>query len=308
MEQLSVVIVTYNGAPWIEQCLTSIQQQTIDCSMVVVDNNSTDATVSLIQDKFPEATVLPQKNNLGFGAANNIGISTALKNGATYVFLLNQDAYFQTTTLAQLLQVAKKNPQYGIISPIHLNGDGTKLDLNFSGYIKQSNQLFYDALFQNFKKDVYSVPFVNAAGWLLSEATLKTIGGFDPIFFHYGEDDNYCQRVIYHKLKVGVVPNTYLYHDREFRERNPKPSIKAQLQHKERYLKCTWGNINKNINKEVTTTKRAKLKLLLKLLLKLQFSKVAYHYKEWLLLHKIIPEIEKSRNTNLQKGAHYLKV
>ncbi len=47
-------------------------------------------------------------------------------------------------------------------------------------------------------KDVYDFNFISAAAWLLPINTLKMIGGFDPIFFHYGEDENYCQRIKYH--------------------------------------------------------------------------------------------------------------
>src|SRR5690606_10797046 len=47
--------------------------------------------------------------------------------------------------------------------------------------------------------------------------TLRVVGGFNPTFFHYGEDDNYCQRVKYFDLKIGVVPSAIIYHDREDR-------------------------------------------------------------------------------------------
>lgn len=62
--------------------------------------------------------------------------------------------------------------------------------------------------------DPFDVPFVNAAVWLLPRKTLQKVGGFDPIFFHYGEDKNYAQRLIYHGLKTIVVPEARAVHDR----------------------------------------------------------------------------------------------
>ena len=86
-----IIIVTYNAMPWLSKCLESTKPYAI----VVVDNNATDGTVSYIKENYPLITILPQKENLGFGQANNIGMSYALKQGADYVFLLNQDAYLE---------------------------------------------------------------------------------------------------------------------------------------------------------------------------------------------------------------------
>src|SRR5690606_5865627 len=59
--------------------------------------------------------------------------------------------------------------------------------------------------------------FVCAAAWLIPRNTLKVVGGFSPTFFHYGEDDNYCQRVLYFNLKIGICPDARIFHDREDR-------------------------------------------------------------------------------------------
>ena len=86
MKKVFVVIVTYNGVQWIRKCLQSCQ----DYPVVVVDNQSTDATVEIIQNEFPKVHLIEESKNHGFGQANNIGISYALNKGADYVFLLNQ--------------------------------------------------------------------------------------------------------------------------------------------------------------------------------------------------------------------------
>lgn len=212
MYNLFIVIVSYNGMAWLDMCLKSCSNYPV----IVVDNASTDETVSFIETNYPNVILLKQSVNLGFGQANNIGIRYALDQGAEHVFLLNQDAYLQEGSVEALLAVQKENPNYGILSPIHLNGNGNQLDRKFSNYVAyRKNPHFHsDFVLRKPLRDVYDVPFVNAAGWLLSRNLLDTIGGFDPLFYHYGEDDNYCQRALYHNFKIGIVPISFLLHDR----------------------------------------------------------------------------------------------
>ncbi len=303
-----VIIVTYNGSKWIEKCLSSLRSSKIEIQTIVVDNCSKDNTQLIISKKFPEVDLILNEENLGFGKANNIGISYVLKRGADYVFLLNQDAYLQPDTLEKLIEIHKKNLEYGVLSPIHLNGAGDKLDRNFSYYLGHDNTdtFYFDAINKNLKT-IYEIPFVNASAWLLPRKTLEIIGGFDPIFFHYAEDDNYCQRVLFHGFKIGIAPNAYICHDREFREdKKPNSSKEAKLLLKERYLKYRWANINIKIDEEIQKNKKKSRKLIVKLLLKLEFKKISYCIDELALLKKIIPEIKKSREINKNKGSHYL--
>lgn len=83
---------------WLQKCLDSCKGYQV----IIVDNNSTDGTVSFIKENFPNIHLIPQTENLGFGQANNIGIKYALEQRAEYVFLLNQDAYLQEGCLGNL--------------------------------------------------------------------------------------------------------------------------------------------------------------------------------------------------------------
>jgi GT2 family glycosyltransferase len=298
-----IVIVSYNGMQWLSKCLRSCNPFNI----IVVDNNSNDGTVAFIQKNFPEIIILQQTTNLGFGAANNIGISYALKKGAEYVFLLNQDAYLEQNTLNNLIKTHKKNNAYGILSPIHLNGAGTKLDNNFSKYISINNQLQYDTLNQMFSQQIYDLLFVNAAAWLLPRKTIETVGGFDPIFYHRGEDDNYCQRILYHGLKLGVVPETHVWHDRELRTKKKYKNNREKLIHYERALKQTLANINIEIESNVRIKKQIIVKAILKSLISLMFIDAIFNLNKYRILNTILPEIKYSRKKNKEVGLHYLE-
>lgn len=215
-KSLYTVVVTYNASPFIERCLQSLVDSEYPTQIIVVDNNSDDHTVDLVRS-FPEVQLIINKKNLGFGKANNIGISRALQDGAEFVFLLNQDAFIAKDALGQLMSIAEQNSEYGLLSPIHFNGTGDNLDPKFAIYIAMgASQLYADGLLGKPLSKLYSTThFLNAAAWFLSKKCLLEVGGFDPLFFMYGEDDDLFRRIRLHEFRVGIVSTAKIYHLRE---------------------------------------------------------------------------------------------
>ncbi len=296
-----IIIVTYNGLTWIDRCLKSCG----DYPVIVVDNNSSDNTLDFISEKYPNVHIIQQNKNLGFGQANNIGISYALNLGANYIFLLNQDAYLVNNCLEKLINALQKNKQFGILSPIHLNGDGTHLDHNFSNYVAKNRDFYSDHVLNKPLKNIYEIPFVNAAGWLISRKCLETVGGFDPIFFHYGEDDNYCHRVRYHEFKIGVIPKSYIKHDRA-----EKSEIKSEsLDLKERKYKVEYANpARKDFEQQFYNKLQLAKRSNFKNMFMLRFSKLKSLKKHLKMLLRIQEEILNSREVTSKPGAHFLRI
>ena len=216
MKKVFVIIVTYKGQRWYERCFSSLRESTIPLQTIVVDNASNDGTVDYIKAKFPEIHLIESKENLGFGRANNIAMRYALDYGCDYVFLLNQDAWIELDTLEKLIDIHQRHLEYGILGPVQVNAERTKV---LSGVIRflvnpdNVNLDLFSDLVMGSVDEVYPVAEINAAAWLLPRKTLETVGGFDPIFLHYGEDWNYLSRVLYHKLKVGLTPHIQVVHD-----------------------------------------------------------------------------------------------
>ncbi len=218
MTKVAIIIVTYQGEKWIKRCLQSALDADGDNHIIVVDNASTDATCDLVLNFDSEKIkLLTLKENLGFGKANNKGILLGLELNVDHFFLLNQDAYLFKDTIQKLTKAIGND--YGILSPLHLKSSEDSLDTNFSFYLNPSScpNLYSDAVLGRELKKVYEVDFVNAAGWLVSTDCIIKVGGFNPVFPHYGEDVNYIHRVKYHQYTVGIVPDSKIIHDRDDR-------------------------------------------------------------------------------------------
>lgn len=212
-----VVVVTYNGLHWINKCIESLFNSDISLHMLIIDNASTDGTSERIKTLFPEMDLIESKENLGFGKANNIGLIRAKEDDADYVFLLNQDAWVEPDTIRTLIEMSQLNPKFGVLSPLHMKGDGTGLDIAFSHYVSPGNcsELLSDFVVGRVS-NVYETKFVNAAAWLLTKNCIDIVGGFDPIFPHYGEDVDYINRCLFHGFSVAIVPKVKIYHDRVY--------------------------------------------------------------------------------------------
>lgn len=204
MKKVATIIVTYNGEKWIERCLDSVQLSGYTSDIFVVDNCSTDNTLSLLKS-YNIFDLEISEVNLGFGAANNIALSKALKLDYDYFFLINQDIYLEENTLEQLIQFSNNHTDIGIIAPIQYDGKGKEIDSNFKQYISYSRE--YDTYFDS--------TFANAAAWLITKDCLKKTGNFNPLFSHYGEDRNYCDRVLFHNFSIKILKSTKVLHDRQ---------------------------------------------------------------------------------------------
>lgn len=208
-----VIVVTYNGQKWIQKCLDSLEKCLVPNSVIVIDNNSADLTSNIVKRNYPSVHLVETGKNVGFGKANNIGIEIAICKKADYIVLLNQDAWVEMTTIEKLINASIQYNQYGVISPFHLNYEGIATEKYFNNYVLS---FYTPGYLQDYEKcslqTIYSSTFIHAACWLLPINTIKKVGGFDPLFFHYGEDNDYVQRLASNHLKIGFVPDALLYH------------------------------------------------------------------------------------------------
>lgn len=298
ISKIFVIIVTYKGHRWYERCFTSLRNSEYPVHTIVVDNASNDGTIEYIRENFPEIHLIESMENLGFGRANNIGMRYAWDNECDYVFLLNQDAWIDANTIGELVRIAEKYPEYGILSPLHLNADEKYIEAGMFSYIKNEKitdaSLLQDLYFGRLQ-DVYESKYVNAAGWFMPRNTIEIIGGFCPLIYHYGEDDDYLNRLHYHKMKLGICPLSRMVHDKSVSLDNKNSLSKKAIL----YCVDDFLNINVNIN-----FRRAKLFLLKQVVKSIFHCDISSIKRNYILLTYLL---QKSKQIELVREQHKIK-
>ena len=298
-----VIIVTYKGMRWYDKCFSSLRESTLPVHTIVVDNTPGEEEANYIREHYPEIHLIKTEENLGFGKANNLGMRYALDQGCDYVFLLNQDTWLiEDDIFEELVQLSINNPQYGILSPIHVKADEVTINMVLENATNKTSISLFTDLYKNALLDIYETNYINAAAWLIPRKTLEIVGGFDPIYQHYEEDDDYLNRVIFHKLKIGLCPKLKIVHDHHTTENPFEKSSNSYHHYQELLVALTDINQRNTINRYL----RYYLRKYLFALLQWKHKEMLYWKKEleFVWLHK--KEIKKSREQNKKNEASWL--
>ncbi len=196
------IVLSWNGRRWIRRCLESLVGTVYpELHICVVDNGSRDGTPEEIEARFPHVHLIRLKRNLGFAGGNNVGIRAALQTGADYVVLLNQDTWVEPDWLKPLVEPAEADTSIGILSPAQLVYEGNSYDQNF------------DRLLHGCPKgQIIEVPRVIGAALLVKRQVFETVGLFDPIYFAYFEETDFCRRARLRGFRAVVVPAGRIHH------------------------------------------------------------------------------------------------
>jgi len=215
MTDICVVIVTYNGESWIRGNLTALRASSVPAHVVVVDNDSTDATASAVNSEFPEVELIRMPSNVGFGIGNNVGISRSIERGFQYTFLLNQDAFVTPTCLKELRDFLEST-DYAAVTPLHCSPSLDQVDQKtLRHYLSRYATDFISDACTGHVRPHYPIRGVNAAAWFIRNDTFNQVGGFDPLFFMYGEDDDLINRLSFHKARFALLPSCRVVHLRQ---------------------------------------------------------------------------------------------
>jgi len=304
MSKIYIIIITYNAMKWAEKCFTSLRHSSIPVHCIVIDNGSTDGTQDYIKTNFPEVDFIQSQENLGFGKANNIGIEKAYKEGADFFYLMNQDAWVYEDSLKELLKVYAEYPnknEIGIISPMHIDGTEKKLDIFLDKYISYNcdkTRLISDLYFQTLKT-VYELAFINAAHWFIPRETIATVGGFNPFFFHYGEDNEYVNRVHFHKKKILLAPKSKVVHD-------GKQSLQKVDYNKYKDLRVETNIMNPGLPKALQLEKRALMQSVIKNFFLFNFTKSKQFFAKHQDILKKSQTLSEIKNKVSKKGTTFL--
>ena len=122
----AIVVVGTNNGAWLAECFSSLTENTRrDAHLLVyVDNASTDGSVQAIERDFPHVVILQSGSNLGFAAANNLGMRLGLERGARHLILINPDTRTPPGLIDELVLFLDRHPEYGIVGPLQQVYDG----------------------------------------------------------------------------------------------------------------------------------------------------------------------------------------
>ncbi len=222
---VSVILVSYNTKELTENCLKSIFEKTqgVNFNVWVVDNNSTDGTCEMIAGNFPQVNLIENKDNIGFGAANNIAIK---KSDAKYIFLLNTDTILINNAIKILFDYMEQNPKIAATGGNLYDIDGN--NVHSYGYFQtlkskfvktfHLNNLFPSEKLRNSDKgenqenENKQVEIIIGADLFLRKSVLDEVGLFDEDFFLYYEESELQFRINKAGYKIFINPEAKIYH------------------------------------------------------------------------------------------------
>ncbi len=233
MMDISVIIVNYHSAEMVIDCINSIYSQTqgVSYEIIVVDNASNDGSVEALRGTFGDQIVLiPSPENLGFGKANNLG---AKKATGKYLFLLNPDTILVNNAIKILCDYMEDNPSVGVAGGNLYSPEMAPTpsfcrsfdDIQSEKKNASWRKLLGDRICAklhigqnrpmsefNYTDTPEEVAYIFGADMLLSRKLFEQVGGFDPDFFMYGEEEELTWRITEQGYDVMSVPQAKIIH------------------------------------------------------------------------------------------------
>lgn len=286
---LSIIIVNYNVKFFLEKCLQSVQvaARGIDTEVFVIDNHSTDGSISYLNPLFPDVKFISNNYNPGFGKACNQGLQ--LSNGR-YILFLNPDTIIDKDTLNLCLRKFESDKTIGAIGVKMVDGNGTFLRESKRALPQPMSSLYKlfglsrvfpkSKIFSNYnlgylnENENHTVDVLCGAFMMIPKEVIDTTGGFDEAFFMYGEDIDLSYRIQKAGYKNYYLAETTITHFKG--ESTDKYSIK--------YVKSFYGAMIIFVDKHYSGIKKSAFKLLLYLgiTLRATATTIAIVLKNWL--------------------------
>ena len=224
MIDLSIVILNWNVCDLLERCLASLRSDRFTLEIIVVDNASHDGSVTMVQTKYPQVTLIANTQNRGFTGGNNQGIAAA---HGRYIMVLNPDTEVIGTALDRLVAYLDEHPAVGAIGPQLLNPDRS-VQSSRRRFPTLATAFFESTWLQGlaprrllthyYMDDVpattpHAVDWLNGACTVFRREVLDRVGVYDAQnFFMYSEELDLCRRVKEAGWQIVYLPEAQIIH------------------------------------------------------------------------------------------------
>ena len=211
------IVLNWNNPSDTLECVTSLRKSLYgNLDIIVVDNGSTDNSVTRVQEEFPGLDVIETGINTGYAGGNNVGIEYALSRGAHYVFLVNNDVTVAPETVSRLVEAAESHRAVGAAGPLVFWREEPASLYAAYGTVNYSEAIV--RLKGRNARDIERYSSTTAVDWVLGCAILltgeviKNVGKFDEEFFAYHDEVDWCTRARAKGYRILLVPEARVWH------------------------------------------------------------------------------------------------
>ncbi len=213
--RLDVVVTAYNRADFLDRCLSSVlasASDTIDVRVIVMDNGSTDGTAETAAAFGERIRVLRTSDNRPIVEVLNRGLDAAIEDRPDCILVMNDDTEFAPGAIERLMSAAEAHPN-SVMTPLQLNyREPGRIDDNAYRHVAAVRDLIEDAVVGRPLRQTYPLPTIIGAAMFARREVWEAVGGFDPLFWFYGVDDDVCARARWIGYEVLLVPQAHLFH------------------------------------------------------------------------------------------------
>ncbi|MFC4013745.1 glycosyltransferase family 2 protein [Nonomuraea purpurea] len=228
--RVATITVGTNEIKWLRRCFASLvdnDTEGFDLDVHFVDNASADGSVDMVAREFPQVKITRNPANLGFTGANNVGIRTALADGADYIFLVNPDTWTPPRLIRAMVEFAERWPEYGIIGPLQYCYDAESAELaafnpwtNIALWLGEQHAFAGDRLdhpspassFEGRAPRTLEHAYVQGSALFARAAMLREIGILDEVFHTYYEEVDLCRRARWAGWRVALLLDEGIQH------------------------------------------------------------------------------------------------
>jgi len=227
MNDISIIIVTWNSKDEINQCVESVIRSlgNLSAELIIIDNNSSDGTIETLGNlSFPDLQIYKNESNPGYTMAVNQGI---LSSGGKYVLLLNPDTLLHKGSIKKMYEFLEAQVSYGACAPLMKNPDGSiqysvrnfptywRMFWEFSllAYIFPKTKIFggWKAKYLDYSVE-QDIQQPMAAAFMIRRSLLNSIGNMDERFRMFFNDVDLCKKVYNAGYKIRLLPTAVVTH------------------------------------------------------------------------------------------------
>lgn len=232
MTKIAIIVLNFNGEKYIGKCLESLRKLNTDglkINFLVVDNASSDNSISYLEQNFSEFDLIQTGENLGYAEGNNVGIRRGLDLGVEWIWIVNPDIEVHPDSLKNLIAFSSSHARAGVLgSKVYFSpgfefhkakykkSDMGKVIWYAGGRVDwdniQSDHRGVNEVDSGKYDNASRVDFVTGASMLLKSEMLKEVGILDRKYFLYFEENDLCQRAMKSGWELWYVPQSIVWH------------------------------------------------------------------------------------------------